>query len=715
MTKFFKIIFSVLLLLALVACGGGGGKSGTTGAGGSTSTATSTSTVALAGGTTVSNGTITVAFIDAGGVAVPGRALSQTQAQYIKVVVKDKVGDLVQLAKTVLSVDTKLVTVSPAGGLLTDSSGVGLFKISPASVTASGVVTVGVSATVNGIDLTQTIDLVISPGTVTLSGLAVTPQTVQRGQSVNATVAVLVNGTPASSNSVSVEFSSACGKATPSSALVDSTGKATTVVQTTLQGVCTVNASTSGSTMSATYTVTAPPVAGIQFVSTTPSTIYQKGSTGLNTSIVSFKIVDSIAGPVQGLDVKANLTNLDGGINFCDSPQFLNANGQPEVLAVSGADGIVNFSVCAGTLPATVQVRAGLLKTPSIFTTSNILTIQTGLPTQRFFSLSATKLSLLAGAGFTSLNTNPLGPLTRSADVNGEQTELSVFAADRQGNPVPNGTPITLVAEGGQINTGSLSSCIIKDGSCKVTFIGQDYRPWGSTTQGGEVRPGRVTILAYADGEESFIDSNNNNRYDPGELFEDLGVPYLDKDENRFFDIAYKNRYIGTDDGEFQYPIPIDPSNSQKLACPITSDIGLSVQNTCNGVWTQFSKVRKSIVVVFGGANIGHPDGYDASIPAEYRTAILSDFLPQPVVRIADYNGNSLPTGTAVSVEVVKLNPSSECSATLKNGELIASSTEPTIRYADLEKCIPGDVVVFIAAVPGINGKTVSEIRVKMR
>lgn len=692
MTKFFKFIFSMLLLLALVACGGGGGKSGTSGAGGSTSTATSTSTVALAGGTTVSNGTVTVAFIDAGGVAVAGRALSQTQAQYIKVVVKDKVGDPVQLAKTVLSVDTKLVTVSPAGGLLTDSGGTGLFKISPASVTASGVVTVGVSATVNGIDLTQTIDLVISPGTVTLSGLAVTPQTVQRGQSVNAAVAVLVNGTPASSNSVSVEFSSACGKATPTSALVDSTGKATTVVQTTLQGLCTVNASTSGSTMSATYTVTAPPVAGIQFVSAAPSTIYQSGSTGVSTSLVSFKIVDSIGAPVQGLSVSATLTNLDGGINFCNSPSTAN----------SGSDGIVTFSVCAGTLPTVVQVKATLVLTPSVFTTSNILTVQTGLPTQRFFSISG-KQNIAVGAG------------SQGTYLDGLAADINIYAADRQGNPVPNGTPITFVAEGGQINSGGNSSCIIKDGGCSVKLIGQDYRPRGSNSLGGDPRPGRVTVLAYADGEESFVDLNNNNRYDPGELFEDLGVPFLDKDENGIFDSTYQNLIVNTNEGEVTYPIPASAIGNG--VCPTNSDIGLSVQNTCDGKWTGYTKVRKSIVVIFSDLYVaGLNYNYDNSIPKNKQSAIINSPPDYPYtnnlisVLIADSNGNPPAQGSGVSVEIVKTNSNSECSAKLVGGGTVGNTTEPIIRSAALEKCQTGDFIRFVITTSTPSGSYVSSV-----
>lgn len=129
----------------------------------------------------------------------------------------------------------------------------------------------------------------------------------------------------------------------------------------------------------------------------------------------------------SGVKVNASLTNTDGGINFCGSP----------ATTISGADGVASFSVCAGTLPTTVQVTATLeAPNAAIATSSNLLTVQTGLPTQRFFDISATKLNFYAGGYFTS-------------KVNNNSVDITVNAADRQGNPVPNGTKIVFVNEGG--------------------------------------------------------------------------------------------------------------------------------------------------------------------------------------------------------------------------------------------------------------------------
>jgi hypothetical protein len=433
--------------------------------------------------------------------------------------------------------------------------------------------------------------------------------------------------------------------------------------------------------------VTSPPITGIQFVSAAPNLLYQSGSVGATTSIVSFKVIDSLAVGVQGVSVNASLTNADGGISFCGSP----ASG------TSGADGIVTFSVCSGTLPATVQVRAELAANAAVFTNSNLLTVQTGLPTQRFFDISANQFNFYAGGYFTS-------------KFNGNSVTISVFAADRQGNPVPDGTKIIFVSEGGQINSAGVSSCLVANGRCSITLVGQDYRPMGSNTVGGDPRPGRVTVLAYTDGEESFIDANNNNRYDAGELFEDLGSIYLDKDENRVFDLAYKNLITNTDEGEFVYPMPAGSIGTS--ACPTNSNIGLSKQVSCNGVWDGLTKVRRSIVIVFSGGEIGQPGTYDASIPIAKQTQVIANSVSQVAVLLADFDGNPLPADAALSVEVIA--PSTDkCSASLL-GSQIGSTTEPTMHVATLKDCLGGGIetVRFKVAVTAGNSTKTSALDV---
>jgi hypothetical protein len=677
--KFLKYVFSLVVVSAMTACGGGGGSGGTPSGSSSAGSGSSGSTT-----TTTAKPTLDLSVVDASGVAVTGRSLSQTQAQYLKMVVKNAAGATVPYTRVTVTLDSpKAVLVPSSGAQLTDSSGIVLMRITPADVSSSGPVLVTAAALVETIALTQTMDVQITPGTVAFSAPIVSPTNVQKGQSINVSVDVTVNGLAAPSNSVAVSFTSVCGTASPSSALVDASGRASAVVQTTSTGSCSVSASASGLTQSAAYTVTAPPVTGLQFVSATPNLLYQSGSAGVNTSIVKFKVIDSLGSGVQGVNVNAALTNTDGGINFCGSP----ATG------ASSADGSISFSVCAGTLPASVQVRAELAGNTTIFTNSNLLTVQTGLPTQRFFDISASQFNFYAGGYFTS-------------KFNGNSVTISVFAADRQGNPVPDGTKIIFVSEGGQINSTGLSSCLIASGRCSVNLIGQDYRPMGSSAVGGDPRPGRVSVLAYTDGEEYFVDANNNNRFDAGELLEDLGSPFMDKDESGTFAAAYTNLVTGTNEGEVYYPMP---SGSTGLsACPSNSNLGLSVAATCNGSWDGATKVRRKMVIVFSGGEIGQPGSYDSSIPAGYRTAVLASSRAGIAVRLADYDGNPLPADASIATEVVSNSSASTCTASLV-GTQIGSTTEPTSHVANLKDCFGGEVVLFkVTVTAGSASKTSS-------
>lgn len=225
----------------------------------------------------------------------------------------------------------------------------------------------------------------------------------------------------------------------------------------------------------------------------------------------------------------------------------------------------------------------------------------------------------------------------------------------------------------------------------------------GSNSTGGDPRPGRVTILAFMDGEEYFIDGNNNNRYDEGELFEDLGVQFMDKDENLQFDASYKNLVTLTDEGEVTYPIP-DAAIGTK-ACPTNSNIGLSRANTCNGKWDRLTKVRSSAVVVFSGDSVAPPGSYDDSIPANKRTEIVSATRTGITLRIADHNGNPLPADATLSTEIFPLTSDSKCTAKGFDG-VYGSTTEPQIFGANLTDCVAGDAVAFYVTVSTPTGAT---------
>ena len=168
-----------------------------------------------------------------------------------------------------------------------------------------------------------------------------------------------------------------------------------------------------------------------------------------------------------------------------------------------------------------MRVKATLVNS-SISTVSSNLAIAVGLPSQLNFSLSQGTLNI------------------EGYNIDGVQNTYNIIASDRLGNPVPAGTAINFVTEGGQIEAIKLTA-IDATGIARASanFVSAAPRP----------TDGRVTILAYALGEESFLDQNGNNVWTKGavpsgdEPFQELGSVYLDRLYNGHYNAA-TDQYI---------------------------------------------------------------------------------------------------------------------------------------------------------------------------
>mgnify|MGYP002137315599 CR=1 FL=1 len=128
-------------------------------------------------------------------------------------------------------------------------------------------------------------------------------------------------------------------------------------------------------------------------------------------------------------------------------------------------------------------------------------------------------------------------PTTPLMTASGQgQGRMSWRVADRQGNPVPAGSAVNFVASHGQVQ----GTCLLDAASqCSVTYTSQGLRP----------ASGRAVILAYMDGEESFIDQNGDNIWQSGETFYDVGLAYRDDNGNGTYDIATEQTYPGGSTG----------------------------------------------------------------------------------------------------------------------------------------------------------------------
>jgi hypothetical protein len=553
---FAKCALALAVTMSLAACGGGGGSSGTSlygsGSGSSSGGTGSTDTVAAAvlaltlSNATVTSGapaTATATLKTAAGVAIPGI--------------------VVTFASTAALGSVNATTA------LTDANGVATVTLYPAASTTSGADTLVATATVNGTALSSSQGFQLTPSNVTVSSFASDVGTASLSAYGQTTLKVALSGV-ASGASVNVALASACvakGKATITPASVSTTsGSASFIYKDagcgSTDAADTVQA-TVGGTLYATpvrVALTSPAVSSITFGSATPSTIYLKGSGFAESAQVTFLVKDIAGNPLPNQSVVLEATTYAGGLTIDGS----NAS----VTKQSDANGSVTALINSGTVPTPVRVKASLTTASSavVTTVSSGLSIAVGLPSELNFSLAQGTKNI---EGF---------------NINGTRNTYSIIASDRMGNPVPDGTAVNFIAEGGQIQaTGSTIGNPTAAG-VTVNFQSSDPRPVD----------GRITILAYALGEESFIDTNGNNVYDAGEAFQDLG--------NLFLSRGFVNAYDSVSDQFF----PNSTATSACAAVTAAKDplnlLGLNlsiptIANTCDGAWGK-AYVRKAIETV---------------------------------------------------------------------------------------------------------------------
>jgi hypothetical protein len=595
MMKMIRWIAPALFATALAACGGGGGSAGTTATGGGSGSGS--------GSTPSATPTLVLSLIDASGSTISNHSVPSGSITYAKAVVTDSTGAKVANKLVAFSSGSNLLTFSPASGqVLTDGTGAAKVLISPASLSTSGAGTLSASAIIGSQTLSDTIDIQTSPAQVALANLASSQATLTAFQSAGVSVDVSVNGQSAGSIPITVNFAASCGAFSPASTTSNSSAKATSTFTATgcTGGAVTLTASAVGAApVQTSVNVQAPTPTNLLFVSATPPTIYTSlAAFGVKQSTVVFKVVDASGAPITSpTDVKVSLStaSIASGVVFADT------NTTTPKIVSTDSNGLVSVIVKSGSVPTPLALTAQLVSNSVITASSAGLSVNSGRPSQAFFSMSAESFNI------------------EGAEHDGVTDAITILVADRLGQPVPAGTPVSFITEGGQI----AASCQLTIDSnnhsgCTVSFISQAFRPANN----------RVTILAYAEGEEVFVDANGNNQYDPGETFYDMGQPFLDTTEGGTFTAG--DQKIG------------DPSvpgaGIGTAACPPHQFQIATVANTCDGAWGP-TLVRQNIVVAFSSH-------YAAATTFNVVSGTEVDFT------LADVYGNAMPAKTVITATV---------------------------------------------------------------
>lgn len=407
---------------------------------------------------------------------------------------------------------------------------------------------------------------------------------------------------------ITVSFNSGCaagGLATidPTPIITVSGGATATYSATGCSGADTITATANidGVILQAngSVTVAAATVGSIAFVSATPTNIGLKGTGGVGrqeTSTVRFKVTDSTGGPVPSATVDFTLNTMIGGITLTPTT------------STSDAQGNVQTVVSAGSVATSVRVRATVNpSSPTISAQSDQLTITTGIPDNDSVSLSMGCVNI------------------EGWDLDGTSTQVTVRMSDRYNNPVPDGTTITLNAEGGQIG-GSCSTMTTPSnggGVCSVTYVAQNPKPAG----------GRVSIIAFAIGEESFIDADADGIFNNMDVPIEIGEPFRDDNENGVANPAAGEFFADfNSNGTWDDATHPDYVNFNGLLCD-------SMTALCSPNQTLFVSDQGVLVLSGSSAVISHAPAGPVAAPASV------------TVTVGDINGQPMAGGTTIEAQ----------------------------------------------------------------
>lgn len=460
---------------------------------------------------------------------------------------------------------------------LTDSNGRAVVALYPAVGASSGADEAVAAVQAEGLDLQATQGFALSATTLTVSSfVSDVPSGGRLSAYGQANLNVALNGATAGTP-VSLSISSTCvtkGKATLVPATTTTTNGTATFTYKDVGCGATDSADSlqvtiAGGTANASLSLPlqAPTVSSLAFVSATPQQIYLRGSGFEETSQVVFQVRDQAGNALPNQVVQLSTTTRAGGLTL-DGVTDTDVN---KVSKQSDSDGKVTVRINSGTVPTPVRVRAELALTPTnvVSTVSSNLSIAVGLPSQRNFSLSQ---------GFRNIE---------GFNRDGTANTYQAIASDRVGNQVPAGTSINFVTEGGQVEAIKQVT-LGSDGLTRATanFISADPRP----------ADGRITVLAYVLGEESFLDVNGDNLWISTEAFQDLGNVFLSRDFVSDYD-AVTDEFISLGLSGTSACSAVDPAKDPLGLLDLNASVPSVAAATCDATWGR-AYVRRAIETV---------------------------------------------------------------------------------------------------------------------
>ena len=492
------------------------------------------------------------------------------------------------------------------GAVLTNAEGVATTSVVPLSPNDTS--SYSLSATAKYEDMTATTaeyNYSLQSVNVTLVNFLTGENVLESGASTVVTLQTRDMITGQFQNDVTVNFSATCGSFEPTSIISANQGNVTSTYKAidsngnlceNKQTITAVTANNTSSDQSIEVNIKAIKASNIIYTTTESVILGAKNSGSSSSGQIEFTVYSN---GVPAANQEVILDLIKSPIDF----NFISQGNRNSGILKSNSSGKVAVNLYPGNIPGPVEIQATLKADQTISASAKNIAVATGRPTQKGITLALEKNVL--------------------ADNAIDTTGLSVYLTDRQGNFVPNGTVISFVAEGGTVTP----NCATVGGNCSVTFTSQNPRPAN----------GRVSVIAYLEGDKAYSDLNGDNVYTAGidSLLDNIGNFFRDDNE----DLKY-------DPGEFVYKRGALPQNAKQASCAVST---LSQPNLPNFVLENMNTptecddalatvLRKQIIM-----------GFANDTPTFYNYKIIPG-----AISFEMYGNNvrtvSMPSGTTLSL-----------------------------------------------------------------
>ena len=591
-----------------------------------------------------------------------------------KVKVTDKSGKAISGALVTFNATGGVEFGTSNGAVLTNAEGEASISIKPTNAADTGSYQLSASVEHNGTSATTaSYNFSIQASKITLVDVKVGETTLNSGASTNITLNTKDANTNVNQNNVTVNFAASCGTFEPATVVSSNQGDVTTSYKAIgadgklCAGKQTITVTGSNIAEAKTVEVNIAAIEANSLVYTSNAVnMGIKGSGSALSGQVEF-ILYANGVPATDKDVKIELEKSPEGLSFVSEGNFATQ------VVKSDSQGKVIVNLYPGNKPGPVEIKATLVSNDKVFALSKDVAVSTGRVYQSGLSLSVSKNAL-------------------RTDIDGDTATVTARMVDRNGNPVPKGTVISFVAEGGSITPNCASD---DNGVCTVTLTTQNPRPANN----------RVSVLAYVEGDKAYTDLDGDNLYTEGvdTLLSNIGDFFRDDDEN----LAYN-----ADNNEYLYK----RSDAGTAACAASTITQPNLANTCHNRLSATLRHQMLFAFSHDAPTFVGISGIDQAM-----TKITNDRFTFQVF------GNTqrlvpMPSGTTVSVSV-KDNTENElaCEAEIVSGyepvpQVMSLLTPDTFGLASnnivkygvrLQKCAAGDDIKVSVQVPGGQQTTI--------